>query len=84
METAEIHTRIEERAYYIWEGEGRPAGRALDHWLRAESELTVGAGPRPKRLTSSEAAREARAARSGAAGSGRKPRPPRKPAPSPS
>lgn len=31
--------RVRERAYYIWEGEGRVFGRAADHWLRAESEL---------------------------------------------
>jgi hypothetical protein len=26
---------IRERAYAIWEEEGRPDGKALDHWLRA-------------------------------------------------
>ena len=30
---------IASRAYTIWEIEGRPAGRELDHWLRAESEV---------------------------------------------
>src|SRR5271155_1850874 len=29
---------IRERAYAIWEEEGRPDGKALDHWLRALSE----------------------------------------------
>jgi len=24
-------------AYRIWEEEGRPEGRALDHWLKAEA-----------------------------------------------
>jgi hypothetical protein len=24
-----------EAAYFIWEREGRPAGRALDHWVHA-------------------------------------------------
>ena len=24
-------------AYRIWEDEGRPEGRALDHWLKAET-----------------------------------------------
>ena len=28
-----------ERAYQIWEEEGRPEGREVDHWLQAESEL---------------------------------------------
>jgi Protein of unknown function (DUF2934) len=30
---------IRERAYAIWEEEGRPEGRHLDHWLRAEAEV---------------------------------------------
>ena len=30
---------IGERAYAIWEGEGRPDGKDLDHWLRAETEI---------------------------------------------
>ncbi|MDM8000028.1 MAG: DUF2934 domain-containing protein [Dehalococcoidia bacterium] len=25
-------------AYSIWEEEGRPEGRALDHWLKAEAQ----------------------------------------------
>ena len=24
-------------AYHIWEEEGRPSGRDLDHWLKAEA-----------------------------------------------
>ena|SRR5262245_10233941 len=30
---------ISERAYAIWEQQGRPDGQALDHWLQAEAEL---------------------------------------------
>jgi hypothetical protein len=30
---------ISERAYAIWERQGRPNGQALDHWLQAEAEL---------------------------------------------
>jgi hypothetical protein len=30
---------IRERAYYIWEREGRPDGRAQDHWLQAAASL---------------------------------------------
>ena len=30
---------IRERAYVIWEREGRPADRSLHHWLQAESEI---------------------------------------------
>ena len=30
---------IATRAYFIYESEGCPAGRELDHWLEAEAEL---------------------------------------------
>lgn len=30
--------RVSTRAYDIWEAEGRPEGRDLDHWLQAERE----------------------------------------------
>lgn len=30
---------IAQRAYEIWEREGRPEGRAAEHWFRAVSEL---------------------------------------------
>jgi len=33
------NSEIAKRAYVIWEGEGRPSGKELDHWLRAEAEL---------------------------------------------
>jgi hypothetical protein len=26
---------VRETAYLLWESEGRPEGRALDHWLRS-------------------------------------------------
>jgi hypothetical protein len=35
----ELRRRIEERAYALWEANGRPEGRALDHWLQAEQEI---------------------------------------------
>ena len=28
-------------AYFIWEQEGKPLGRALDHWLQAELQLAA-------------------------------------------
>jgi hypothetical protein len=31
--------RIRERAYAIWEQEGRPQGREWDHWTRAAEEI---------------------------------------------
>jgi hypothetical protein len=36
---AQSRDAIRERAYVIWEREGRPHGRELEHWLQAESEL---------------------------------------------
>ncbi|TDH59503.1 DUF2934 domain-containing protein [Dankookia rubra] len=27
--------RVRERAYFLWLGEGRPEGRALEHWMAA-------------------------------------------------
>ncbi len=35
------HHEIAMCAYGIWEQEGRPAGRALDHWLQAELQLVL-------------------------------------------
>ena len=32
---------IQVGAYFIWEQEGRPDGRRLDHWLQAELQLVV-------------------------------------------
>ena len=29
---------IRQRAYEIWQAEGQPDGRALEHWCRAEAE----------------------------------------------
>ncbi|MGA2409136.1 MAG: DUF2934 domain-containing protein [Candidatus Binataceae bacterium] len=31
--------RIREHAYHIWEKEGRPEGRDIDHWTQAEREI---------------------------------------------
>ncbi len=31
--------RIRERAYHIWEDEGRPEGQQAEHWARAREEL---------------------------------------------
>ena len=33
--------RIRERAYAIWEQEGRPDGKDREHWLRAEAEIAA-------------------------------------------
>jgi Protein of unknown function (DUF2934) len=31
---------VQERAYAIWQGEGRPHGRDLIHWFQAEAEIS--------------------------------------------
>jgi len=33
------HEDISKRAREIWEREGRPQGRDMEHWLQAEAEL---------------------------------------------
>jgi uncharacterized protein (TIGR02271 family) len=38
-EQAVCHERVQKRAYALWEVEGRPEGRQLDHWTKAELEL---------------------------------------------
>ena len=38
--------RVRLRAYEIWEREGKPHGRALDHWLRARWELKFAPDPK--------------------------------------
>jgi Protein of unknown function (DUF2934) len=39
MAQVDVHDRIKRRAYALWEEEGRPDGRAEEHWFRAEAEL---------------------------------------------
>lgn len=40
------HQEIAKRAYALWEQEGCPHGRDLEHWDKAERELTMpGGGP---------------------------------------
>ena len=39
MHVADLTDLIRRRAYEIWEIEGRPHGRHVIHWLRAESEI---------------------------------------------
>jgi len=34
-----LEQRIRDRAYHIWEEEGRPHGREREHWQRARSEV---------------------------------------------
>jgi hypothetical protein len=39
MADADLQERIRRRAYQLWEQEGRPEGRADEHWRRADAEL---------------------------------------------
>ena len=41
MMTIDNEGKVRERAYYIWEREGRPQGRELQHWQAALRELTL-------------------------------------------
>ncbi|MBD3738383.1 MAG: DUF2934 domain-containing protein [Pseudomonas balearica] len=34
-----VEQRIRQRAYEIWESEGRPEGQEADHWQRARDEI---------------------------------------------
>jgi hypothetical protein len=39
MISGDLTQKIRQRAYEIWEREGRPHGRDRIHWLRAEAEM---------------------------------------------
>jgi hypothetical protein len=39
MDPATYEAAIRQRAYAIWEEEGRPHGREWDHWRRAAQEI---------------------------------------------
>lgn len=39
MELVHKELMIRERAYWLWEQEGRPDGREWDHWERAREEI---------------------------------------------
>jgi hypothetical protein len=41
-ESSDLRVEIEKRAREIWLNEGGAHGNDLDHWLRAERELTGG------------------------------------------
>jgi hypothetical protein len=38
---ADWQQRVRERAYAIWEAEGRQHGNDLSHWFRAEVEIPL-------------------------------------------
>jgi hypothetical protein len=47
------HHEIAERAYQIWEREGKPRGRDTEHWLMAEAELRHELEKKPRRAKKS-------------------------------
>ncbi|HXV24150.1 MAG TPA: DUF2934 domain-containing protein [Alphaproteobacteria bacterium] len=56
--------RIRERAYQIWQKEGRPLGHHERHWYQAEAEIRAGertkSVPHPKTKNSSASSRRSR------------------------
>lgn len=40
-QSQELHDRIRELAYLLWEAAGRRHGLSLDYWLAAETEVMV-------------------------------------------
>jgi hypothetical protein len=36
IDTGNLERQVRERAYYLWEAEGRPHGRSQMHWQMAE------------------------------------------------
>ncbi len=45
MSMSHIETLIRERAYAIWEREGRPEGRERQHWEQAAREILAAGEP---------------------------------------
>jgi hypothetical protein len=62
MSDSDLNAQIRERAYHIWENEGRPAGRQLSHWLQAEAELQTAAPAPQQKAKPAKKASSARAA----------------------
>ncbi len=61
--TVPNHAGVALRAYFIWEGEGRPHGRHEDHWLAAEAFEARAAEPEAIAVPAKKAAAKAPAAR---------------------
>ena len=49
------HDEIARRAYAIFEQQGRPEGREMEHWLEAEAQLTRGSQNQDKTTTTASA-----------------------------
>jgi hypothetical protein len=46
-----LQERIKQRAYELWEADGRPHGKDAEHWARAERELTQSGARQPSAKT---------------------------------
>jgi hypothetical protein len=59
----ETESAIRQKAYEIWLAEGRPAGREIVHWLRAEQEVSRSKpmAAKPRRGAGAPRLRKARA-----------------------
>ncbi len=40
-----IETQVRERAYFLWEQDGRPEGQSVEYWAKARREIEDAAGP---------------------------------------
>jgi Protein of unknown function (DUF2934) len=54
---------IRQRAHALWEREGRPEHRALDHWRQAEREIADERSAAPAKKAKAEKAPKAKAAK---------------------
>ena len=62
MDIAYEEVWVRERAYWLWEEEGRPQGREFDHWVRARNEIAgrmTGAGAPAERTAAGAVAKKA-------------------------
>ena len=67
-------SQIAERAFEIWELEGKPHGRNEEHWARAEAELSAAMArmsPKAKRAPKTGAKPKAAPAKASAAKAGK-------------
>lgn len=39
IDNAALNRMISERAYHLWEAEGRPQGQDFNHWVKAEKDI---------------------------------------------
>lgn len=53
--------KIEQRAYEIWEREGRPHGKALEHWHQAVAEIAREEGKAAKARSTKAGKKEPKA-----------------------